>query len=119
MPHTEPQGIKSKAIAAACWVGLQGGKTFLGQQGLAPLHAQPLADSPWLLLISCAARQRLHLVAWHSHTAPAHWQHSDFCSKRQKAPLSQLVVKLSPEFNFLICFDFQNFDDAFQTSFEK
>lgn len=59
-----------------------------------PLHAQPLEDSPWLLVISCAARQRLHLMAWHSHTPPAHWQHSGFCSKRQKAPPLSAACKV-------------------------
>lgn len=47
-----------------------------------------------------------------------HFQHTGStqisAAKDRKLLPSQLLVKLSPEFNFLICFfsDFQNFDDV-------
>lgn len=42
-----------------------------------------------------------------------------FLQKKAESSSPHLLVKLSPEFNFLICFEFHNFDDAFQTNFEK
>lgn len=53
-------------------------------------------------------------MARHSHTLPAHWQHSDFCSKRQEAPPISAACKVVSRIQFSDLFfsDFQNFDDV-------
>lgn len=86
-----------------------------------------LADSPWFLLILAGSgqyRQRLYLTPWHSQTPSASVGSTQVSALKGRNLLHsqliyQLIVKLLQEFNFLICFDFQNFDSIFQTNFGR
>ena len=69
-------------------------------------------------------RQRLYLLAWHSQppSAPIGSTQVSAVKGRKLLPsqlVYQLVVKLLQEFNFLICFSFQNFVSVFQTNFGR